>query len=272
MASMRKIIKIDDDLCNGCGKCAVGCPEGAIQMIDGKARLVSEIFCDGLGACIGDCPVDAITVEEREAQAYSEWKTMDNIVVKGANTIKAHLKHLLHHGETTYYKQALEYLKEKNIPVPVLIEPGESFGSCPSMQERTMKKDNKNTVVNNVPTELTTWPVQLKLVSPFAGYFKNADILIAADCTAFSYGNFHSRFMKDKVTLIMCPKLDNANDNYVDKLTEIFKNNDIKSITIVRMEVPCCGGTTKLIEESLKNSGKNIILREYVVGIDGEIK
>lgn len=269
----RKIIRIDEDLCNGCGKCASGCPEGAIQMIDGKARLVSEIFCDGLGACIGDCPVNAISVEEREAEPYSEKKTMANIVLKGENTIKAHLRHLLNHGETVYYREALEYLRENDIPVPNLIDVGEPMGMCPSMKERVMKRDaaSDNSTLN-VQSELGSWPVQLKLVSPFAGFFRNSDILISATCVPFSYGNFHARFMKGKVPIVMCPKLDDANDRYVEKLAEIFRNNDVRSITIVRMEVPCCGGTAGVVEEALKRSGKNIIVRDYIIGIDGEIK
>ncbi len=275
MADKRKIIVIDEDLCNGCGLCAEGCPEGAIQMIDGKARLVSEIYCDGLGACIGDCPVNAISIEERVAEAYDEFKTMDNIVKKGPNTIKAHLKHLLHHGETTYYNQALKYLKEHDIPVPDLIssEGGTMACGCPSTLEKKIDRSQSNSDSSNVNvgSQLSTWPVQLTLVSPMAGFFKNADLLIAADCTAFAYGNLHNKFLKGKVPVIFCPKLDSNINSYIDKLTMVFEQNNINSITILRMEVPCCGGTSKIVEEALKKSGKNIIIREYVIGINGEI-
>ncbi|MGM0607208.1 MAG: ATP-binding protein [Candidatus Muiribacteriota bacterium] len=273
----RKIISINQDLCNGCGLCTDGCPEGAIQLIDGKARLVNEIFCDGLGECIGSCPVNAISVEEREAAPYDEYKTMENIVKHGQNTVKAHLKHLLYHGQVKYYNQGIEYLKKNNMNVPEIKTKGNSVDKCgcPSAKEQTINKNTGNKsadIYSNIDSQLTSWPVQLTLVSPMGGFFESAELLIAADCTAFSYGNFHNRFMKGKVPIIFCPKLDKNYEIYVDKLTMIFKENNIKSITIIRMEVPCCGGTTAIVEEALKKSSKNIIVKEYIIGINGEIK
>lgn len=255
----RKIIKINEKKCNGCGLCIPDCPEGALQMIDGKARLVSDLFCDGLGACIGTCPVGAIEVEEREAIPYDERRTMEeNIIKAGANTIKAHLKHLKDHGEFGYYNTAIEVLKEKNIDIPQLDEKTEPQGcpsdGCPGSKPMSFKEiykpkpksrpqssvsDSLETIPDRQPSELQTWPTQLQLMHPMAGYLKNADLLIAADCAPFAYANFHQDFIKGKVLVNFCPKLDQTIDHYIEKLTLMFKNNDLNSVTIVRMEVPC---------------------------------
>ncbi|PLX17763.1 MAG: 4Fe-4S ferredoxin [Candidatus Muiribacterium halophilum] len=249
----RKIISIKEDLCNGCGLCAKGCPEGALKIIDGKARLVSEIYCDGLGACIGDCPLGAIEVEEREAQEYSEKKTMKNIVAKGENTIKAHLVHLLQHNEVEYFNQALKYLRENKIPVPDI----------------TAEMAGPSTPF---PDSDKSWPVQLKLLNPKAGFLRNSHLLIAADCTAFSYGDFHRDFMEGKVPVIFCPKLDSEVDKYIEKLTSIFKDMDIEKITMVRMEVPCCGGVGSVVEKALDLSEKEIPVEEFIISITGDVK
>lgn len=268
----RKIITINEELCNGCGECVPNCPEGALQIIDGKARLISDIFCDGLGACIGHCPVGAITIEEREAEEYDEKKVMSNIVKQGTNTIKAHLLHLKDHGEMKYYNEAIEYLKENNIPIPDLEE--NLACGCPSSMAKILKSEKRENSTNNnikIESELRQWPIQLQLLNPMAPYFKNSHLLIAADCVPFSYGDFHRRFLKDKIVIVFCPKLDRVIDQYIEKLSLILQNNDIKSITTIHMEVPCCGGVNYVVEEALKKSGKYIPIRDYTISLNGEI-
>jgi len=271
----RQIINIDGDKCNGCGECVPDCPEGALQIIDGKARLVSDLFCDGLGACISTCPQDAIEIEEREAEAYDEWKVMGNVAGHGANTIKAHLKHLDDHGEKEFLNQALDYLNKNNIEVPVYKEEQHIHGQgCPGSMARDMRDRNENSIGSvsaNVSSELRQWPVQLKLLNPAAPYFDNADLLIAADCVPFSYGNFHQRFLKDKIVVMYCPKLDPYIDEYVEKLAAILSLHEIKSITIARMEVPCCGGINTILQKAMEKAGKNIFVKENVINIKGEI-
>jgi ferredoxin len=268
----RKIIKINEEKCNGCGACIPDCPEGALQVIDGKARLVSDLFCDGLGACIKACPQDAMTVEEREAEAYDEYKVMENIVKAGENTIKAHLKHLQDHGEDKLFSQAIDYLKKNNIEVPELeIKPLPC--GCPGTMQKDLRQEKKPASVQNVnlQSELNNWPIQLKLLNPHAPYLKGADLVIAADCTAFAYANFHQKFLKNKVLIMLCPKLDTDLDSYVEKLSVIFQTQEISSITLVHMEVPCCGGVEMIIKEAMKNSGTNIIVKDYTVSISGEL-
>jgi len=277
----RKIIKINDEKCNGCGLCIPDCPEGALQMIDNKARLVSDLFCDGLGACIGTCPVGAIEVEEREAVPYDERRVMEeNIIRAGANTIKAHLKHLKDHGEMGYYETAIEVLKEKNIPVPQLEvvheHQGCASGGCPGSKPMSFKDVYKpkkeNTASVKLQSELQTWPTQLQLMHPGASYLKNADLLIAADCAPFAYANFHQDFIKGKVLVNFCPKLDQTIDHYIDKLVMMFQNNDINSITIVRMEVPCCGGMEMIVQEALNRANSNLKPEVKIISIKGDLK
>ncbi|MEX2680246.1 MAG: ATP-binding protein [Candidatus Sigynarchaeota archaeon] len=272
----RDIIKIDEARCTGCGSCADGCPEGAIQVIDGKARLVSAILCDGLGACIGTCPEGAISVEKREAEPYDERKVIANIVEQGPNTIKAHLKHLDEHKQVKYLSQALDYLKEKGIAIPDYKQKEAAACGCPSSAARTIARREPAAmgVVGKsvaVPSQLQTWPVQLKLVNVAAEYFDNADLLVAADCTAYAYGNFHQDFIKDKVTIIFCPKLDEGIEDYVDKLADIIKNHSITSITIVHMQVPCCFGMTKVVDDAIKRSGKKVPVKEIIISMQGEV-
>lgn len=266
----RRIIKIDEDKCTGCGECIPDCPEGALQIIDGKARLISDLFCDGLGACIKKCPENAMTIEEREAEEYNEQKVMVNIAKGGANVIKAHLKHLKEHGEDKLFNEAIKYLKDNNLEVPNM-EENKPCG-CPGSMQKDMrnklKSENNNTHMNS---ELENWPIQLKLINQNAPYLDNIDLLISADCVPFTYANFHSKFLKGKVLMMLCPKLDSDIDLYIEKLANIFKTKNIKSITIVRMEVPCCGGVEMIVEEALKKANKNIIIKEYTISIDGEI-
>lgn len=269
----RKIIKIDEKKCNGCGLCIPNCPEGALQIIDGKARLVSDLFCDGLGACIGHCPQGAITIEEREAEPYDEKKTMENIVKQGKNVIKAHLEHLKEHNETEYLNEAIKFLKEKNIENPLEVDKMEHshFGGCPGAAIREV-----NTTVNaknntEQASALRQWPVQLNLLPPSAPFFQNADLLIAADCVPFANANFHSKLLKGKSLAIGCPKLDDIED-YKEKIKAMIEMNDLNTITVAIMEVPCCYGLYNIVEEALDESGKRITLNKVVIGVDGSVQ
>lgn len=269
----RKIIKIDEEKCNGCGLCVKGCPEGALQIIDGKARLVGELLCDGLGACLGECPAGAMTIEERDVEAYDESKVMENVVKGGVEVIAAHLKHLKDHGQEEYLSQAIDYLKAKSIDIPVYEkEVSMSSGGCPGMAMRDFSTDAPNVVSGSAgPSQLRQWPIQLALLNPAAPYFKDADIVVAADCVPFTYPDFHQRFLKGKVLIIFCPKLDETIDAYREKLKAIISENNIKSVTMLHMEVPCCTGVVRLVEEAVLASGKNIILKDYTISIKGEI-
>ncbi len=297
----RKVININEELCNGCGSCIPNCPEGALQIIDGKARLVSDLFCDGLGACIGECPVGAIATEEREALPYDEKRVMDNIAEQGINVINAHLRHLKDHNETEYLRQALDYLKEKNIEIPddfkeesIKEENSEkekntecgSSGVCPGSRiadftdkEKTHKVEPGiwKTPLSEMPeeeivkkTQLKHWPIQIKLVPPNAPFLQNSSLLIAADCVPFTHPDFHEKFLKGKVLLIGCPKFDDA-QFYLQRISDIVSNNDIKSITVVYMEVPCCFGLISIAQEAIKRSGRIIPFVAVKISIKGEI-
>lgn len=278
----RKIIKIDEDKCNGCGLCIPNCPEGALQLIDGKARLISDLSCDGLGACIGECPEGAISIIEREAEEYDEEKVMKNITEKGRNVIKAHLEHLKDHNQTEYYNQAVVYLKEKGIENPEELKKEDTaeeqptpYMQCPGSKILD-RREEKAAVNTESPAaagrpQLRQWPVQIMLVPENAPYFENADLLISADCVPFSYADFHNGLLKGKILLVGCPKLDDA-VFYRDKISGILKNNNIKSVTIAHMEVPCCFGLVKLVEDAVKSSGKNIPVKAIEVGVKGDIK
>lgn len=255
----RKIIEINEEKCNGCGLCVSGCPEGALQIVDGKARMVAEYFCDGLGACIGECPEGAIEIVEKEAEAYDEKKTMENIVPKGQNTIKAHLKHLKDHGMTKLYNQAVDVLHQKDLPVPEL-EEKKAVSQCCS----NMAIENDNKTIN--------WPIQLKLISPASPAFDVSDVVVAADCTAFANKDLYDNYLKGKAVIIFCPKLDNDAELYIDKLSMIFSSHNIKSITVLRMIVPCCGGTSAIVKTAMEKSGKQLEVNELIVSIDGNIK
>ena len=230
---IRKIIRIDQNKCNGCGACAAACHEGAIEMIDGKAVLTREDYCDGLGDCLPACPVDAISFEEREAPAYDEHAVLQN------------------------------KMKKAGVKLPC---------GRPGSQSKAIKREASPCVVpaGDVQSQLQQWPVQIKLAPVNAPYFNGAHLLIAADCTAYAYGNFHREFIRNRITLIGCPKLDSG--DYTDKLTEIIARNDIKSLTIVRMEVPCCGGIEFAAKKALQASGKFIPWQVVILTTDGRIK
>jgi len=270
----RQIIKIDEKKCTGCGLCIPDCPEGALQIIDGKARLISDLFCDGLGACIGNCPEEAITIEEREAEPYNEAIVMENIIAAGPNTIKAHLKHLLEHGEFQLYQKAKDILTEKGLPIPDIKETNQACsGGCPGSATQTISAPPAASppVPTNVQSHLQQWPVQLQLINPNAAYFNNADLLIATDCIPFAYANFHERFVKGKIVITFCPKLDQTIDQYIQKLTAIIQGCQINSITIVRMEVPCCGGTEIIVQRALEQAGMAMMVKVYIISIKGAI-
>ena len=229
---IRKIIKINEEKCNGCGACVKACHEGAIKMVNGKARLTREDYCDGLGDCLPACPADAISFEEREAPAYNE----EAVLMSKIN-------------------------KHPKIKLPC---------GCPGSQSKAIsREEGPFTADRPVVSKLTQWPVQIKLVPISAAFFDKANLLVAADCSAYAYGNFHNEFIRNRITLIGCPKLDN--DDYTEKLTAIISNNDIKSLTIVRMEVPCCGGLENAAKSALKNSGKFIPWRVVTITTDGRL-
>ena len=246
---VRQIIHIDEEKCNGCGICASACHEGAIEIVDGKAKLVRENFCDGFGDCLPGCPTGAITFEEREAPAYDEaavkasQKKKEN---KEMNDIN-HEMHEHHEGGC----------------------PGSRAVTLEQVEESVAEKNRVNNANYKPASRLMQWPCQIKLLSTQAPFYNGAKLLIAADCTAYAYANMHEDFMKGKITLIGCPKLDDV--DYAEKLTEIIAGNDIKSVTVVRMEVPCCGGLQRAAENALKNSGKFIPWQVVTISRDGKI-
>ena len=273
---LRKIIKIDEEKCNGCELCIPGCAEGALQVIDGKVRLISDLFCDGLGACIGHCPEGALTIEEREAEPYDESKVMEYIVSCGANVIKAHLEHLRDHEEFEYLTEALEYLRSNGIDNPlhhIEIKRSEThFSGCPGSKSMSFQNPDIDTEkTGKRQSYLTQWPIQLHLISPFADYYKNSDLLLAADCVGFSYPDFHKDFLKGKSLAVACPKLDTNQEVYLEKLISMITVSNLKSITVLIMQVPCCGGLLYLAQKAIESSCKDVPVKAIVIGIRGEI-
>jgi NAD-dependent dihydropyrimidine dehydrogenase PreA subunit len=302
---LRNIIQINEELCNGCGLCIPNCHEGALQIIDGKARLISDLFCDGLGACLGHCPEGAIEIIEREAEPYNETVVMETIVKQGRNTILAHLEHLRDHNENEFLKEAVAFIKNNNIdlspgseikpsnPSPLIfptmkdalnhVKPEqESACGCGSAKTINFRIDmdkvnavaSTTTAAISVPpaaSELRQWPVQLHLVNPMASYFQGADVVLAADCVAFAMGDFHNRLLKNKSLAIACPKLDTNKDVYLDKLATMISDAKINTLTVPIMEVPCCGGLIQMAKMAVQQSGRNIPIKKIVVGIKGDI-
>lgn len=266
----RTIIKIDEALCNGCGACVKGCHEGALQMIDGKARMISDLFCDGLGACIGECPVGAIVLEEREATPYDERAVMERMVEKGEKTIVAHLTHLREYNEMGYYNQGLDYLKEHNISVTIPAKRPKGACGCPSGREMSFAPVAVVSETKPV-SQLRQWPVQLHLLNPEANYFHEADVVLAADCAAYTYADFHNRFITGKTIAIACPKLDSGKENYIEKLTTMIDNSRINTLTVVIMEVPCCGGLLSLARTATQRAIRKIPIKQVIISIKGEI-
>jgi NAD-dependent dihydropyrimidine dehydrogenase PreA subunit len=238
----RKIIEIDEEKCDGCGQCVIACEEGALKIIEGKAKVVNEVFCDGLGACIGECPQGALRIIEREAPEFDE------------EAVKAHM----------------------STEEPSSHAHGHACG-CPSATPISIRgaftgqlSPDQGMTASGMPPELVNWPVQWRLIQPSSPFFRGADILIAADCAPFAYRDFHGRFMKGKPVVIGCPKLEEQAP-FLEKLTALLRDGNPKSLTVVMIEVPCCQGLTKLVSEAMKTSGKTIPLKEYVIGIKGDI-
>lgn len=302
----RNIISIDQERCTGCGKCIPDCPEGALQIVDGKARLVSDLFCDGLGACIGTCPEGAISITEREAGPYDEKAVMATIVPQGPSVIRAHLEHLAGHGQTDLYNQAIEFLIGNTIPIPDHTPPARRarkgpsdarpepvvpaqgacppgpdrahpFAGCPGTAAQSIPRDERAPGLPPVrapgqaPSRLRQWPVQLSLLNAAAPYFDNADLLIAADCVPFAYGGFHEDLLQGRILIIFCPKLDSDIEGYIAKLAEIFTRHTIRSITVARMEVPCCGGVRFVVDKALAQAGTRIPVQEITISIRGRV-
>jgi len=331
----RTVIKIDDELCNGCGACITGCHEGALQMINGKAVMVSELYCDGLGACIGECPVGAITLEEREAEPYSEIAVMERIAPKGEAVIVAHLNHLKDHGEAELLRQGLEYLEKHDIHIDFgrekAVAPSGRLGAasgaggvapsgrglareeplacgCPGSMMRDLRRPEEIAAGGGLgvlaatdgdggrdgerlrstarrtssasgtpiapyaqPSELRQFPVQLHLLNPAAPFLCGANLLLAADCTAFASGDFHGRFLKGKMLAIACPKLDDDTQSYVEKLTEMIDLAQIDTLTVLVMEVPCCGGLVRMATMARESAQRNIPIKTIVLSVRGEV-
>lgn len=291
----RSIINIDEDKCTGCGLCIPNCHEGALQMIDGKARLISDLFCDGLGACIGHCPEGAITIEEREAEPYNETLVMEQMIKKGKNTILAHLEHLKSHGADEFLREAIAFIKQHNIDMDItrgedeikmqevvhhemVAATGGCGGGCPGSAPMVFDIDmdeveeaGKTGTGADAPSELRQWPVQLHLLNPMAPYFMNTDVVLAADCAAFAMGNFHNKFLKGKTLAIACPKLDSNQESYVHKLISMIDDAKVNSFTVVRMQVPCCGGLTHLVQTALAHAGRKVPVKQAVISHSGEV-
>lgn len=307
----RQIIQIDEEKCTGCGECIPNCHEGALQMIDGKARLISDLMCDGLGACIGHCPEGAIEIIEREAQPYDEIAVIKEMVTKGKNTVIAHLTHLKEHKEFGYLKQGVRWMQEnkENISfdideVTAIVHNGSQkqtkpaasdcgcggheekhahhshnhvhnimSGGCPGSAAREINKPETNSdiAVEDIPSELRQWPVQMHLINPAASYFQNSDLLLAADCVAFSLGNFHSAFLKGKSLAIACPKLDSNKEVYLQKLVGLIDEAKVNTITVMKMEVPCCGGILQMAQLAVQEASRKVPIKSITVGISGEI-
>jgi len=271
----RNIITIDQDKCTGCGQCIPGCPEGAIQMIDGKARLISDLMCDGLGACLGECPVQAIRIEEREAEPYDEKKVMVNIVKQGVNTITAHLKHLKDHGQDEYYQQAITYLRENNMAIPETAPAMDhhGHGGCPGSRSMSfaLKSRPESEQEGKRPSQLVHWPVQMHLISPNAPHYQGSDLLLAADCVAYSLGDFHKDYLKGKTLAIACPKLDEGQEIYIDKLKALIDSAKINTLTVIIMQVPCCRGLLKLAQEAASQAKRKIPVKCVVISTQGEM-
>jgi len=272
---LRKIININEDICDGCGNCIPECHEGALQIIDGKARLISDLFCDGLGACLGHCPTNALTIVEREAIRYDEKKVMNYIAAGGLNVIKAHLKHLRDHEEFEYLSEALEYLRDNKIDNPLSyndLQEKRSHGGCPGSQEISIENIDENANESGVrASHLRQWPIQLHLVSPHAVYFRNSDLLLAADCCGFAYPDFHKDFLKGKSLAIACPKLDTNKQIYLDKLVAMIKESNLRSITVLIMQVPCCSGLAQLAQQAIELAENKIPLNITIISPTGMI-
>jgi ferredoxin len=295
---IREVVKIDEELCDGCGHCIPNCHEGALQLIDGKARLVSDLMCDGLGACLGHCPQGAIEIEKREAEPYNETRVMEIMVGQGENTVVAHLSHLKGHNEMEYLKEGVRYLNEHegeldfNIRAVMgrvhhsTVEEKRLACGCPGSEARSFHPQSSAvrpvavvpgvTVPGNngsasQPSELRQWPVQMHLINPMASCFQQTDLVLAADCVAFSLGSFHSKWLKGKSLAIACPKLDDGQDSYISKIRSMIDDAGINTITVMMMQVPCCGGLLQMARIAADQAARKVPVKSVIVGVEGGI-
>ena len=286
---IREIVKIDEELCDGCGLCIPNCHEGALQIIDGKARLVSDLMCDGLGACLGHCPLEAITIEKREAEAYNEVKVMEDMINKGKNTVIAHLQHLKDHDEKEFLKEGVQFLlnnQEKlNFDAEEVLEAVHNHQhpqqeadtqACGCAGSATKTFGNAphqgcGTTTSNQASALSHWPIQMHLINPTAGHFRKSDFVLAADCVAFSLGSFHPDFLQGKTLAIACPKLDQGTDIYVQKIKSLIDDSEINTLTVMVMEVPCCNGLLQITQMAMDQATRRVPIKRIVVSVEGQI-
>jgi len=282
----RDIIEIDEELCVGCGNCVPNCHQGALQVIDGKVRLLSDLMCEGLGACVGHCPTGAMQVSRREAEPYQEALVLEKMISGGPLVLMAHLKHLQEHKQDQYLKEALQILEKKGYPLnseeikqtvharPVSVA---GQGSCPGSQARSINLkealpgDNEEQSGPKAVSELRQWPVQLHLLNPQAPYFAKADVLLASDCSAFTAGDFHQTYLKGKILAIACPKLDDGQESYVNKLKSLIDESKINTLTVLIMEVPCCRGLLALAQQAQAEASRKVPLKLQVLSLEGEL-
>jgi ferredoxin len=282
----RKIIEIDERKCDGCGDCIPACPEGAIRLIDGKARLISDLCCDGLGACLGHCPQGAIAIEEREAAPYDERQVMAHIIRQGPNVIRAHLDHLREHGEDHYLAQAVAVLEENHLENPLQQENKpmpqaepitlRAPADCPGARSMHFAATPTVTTAHEGgngrrSSQLTHWPIQLHLISPAAPQYYGKDVLLAADCVAFAVGDFHEDHLAGKSLAIACPKLDNGQEAYVAKLRALIDDAKINTLTVMIMQVPCCMGLLNLARTAASKATRKVPVKCVVVNLKGEL-
>jgi ferredoxin len=292
MKMEREIITIDNEKCNGCGECIPNCHEGALQIIDNKAVLVSDLMCDGLGACVGHCPTGALSIEKREASPYNEIQVLADMIEKGKNVVAAHLKHLKDHNEHVYLQQGFDFLlknqaslkfdihqvideikgtQENKLQTEKIMKHTD-IGGCPGSRTLSFSNSqNVNTNIGRQPSQISHWPIQLHLIQPVASHFHKCDLLVAADCTAFSLGNFHSDYLKNKKLVIACPKLDSNKEIYQEKITRLIDESLINTITVLIMEVPCCGGLLQIVKNASQMAQRKVPVKAITVGIKGEI-
>jgi len=260
---IREIVKIDEEKCNGCGECVPACAEGAIQIINGKAKLIADNLCDGLGACLGHCPMDAITVERRAADEFDEEAVHKHLATEQKPPVAAVSGHSHAHGHG-----GCPSAKVQNFAAP---GHGKHGGGCPSARLMNLTPAETREETGSRQSQLQQWPVQMHLVPPTAPFLNGADLLLAADCAPFAYADFHKDLLKGKALLIGCPKLDDG-QAYLEKLTAMLQRNDIKRLTVVHMEVPCCNGLISIARQAIAASGKHVPLETICVGIRGDLK
>jgi NAD-dependent dihydropyrimidine dehydrogenase PreA subunit len=263
----RKVIKIDEEKCTGCGLCIPNCHEQAIKIINGKARLVNDVFCDGLGACLGECPEGALTLEEREAEPFDEKKVLEALVEKESAAMQEHLEKLAESGDTEMHREYGNFLKTLR---------GDQFGhSCPGSAHAVFEKKTPPPAASGPDSphqsELTHWPIQLHLVNPAADFFRGKNVVLAADCVAYSLADFHNRFLKGKSLAIACPKLDRDIDVYTEKIRQMADEAKINTLTVIMMQVPCCRGLLQIAQSALQKAKRKVPLKAIIISTQGEV-